>query len=359
MIGRGRYAFGLAPAMLSFGWGIREGLAAPIGNVTAWSTSGQDVNFTIDDGSNVRVTIPAPDTARIRIAPNGTFTANVSRAVVNTSWPPAAFSTAEDASSITITTGGMKLVAMKSPFVLECRDLAGNLILSDDPTRRIQWDAGSTQVFKTTQSNEKYLGPGWRTGGLVRNGSKFVMRNVPSYSSPDTFYSGVPLWYGLRTGTAYGIFFDDTSWGTIDMTTAASGYMSFKNLGGNLDYYYFAGPTIAAVLDRYTQLTGRPFMPPRWALGYQQSRWSYTPQSQVLDIAAGFRSREHPLRRHLSGHRLHARRRGPDLRLGQVPRSGRNADHPAPPRLQGRRQYQPVPVHRRPKTPDCPNPVAI
>ncbi len=295
MTGRGKtHALGSVLSLLACAFAVGDSSAATIGNVSSFTSSAQDVTFNISDGSKVRITILAADTARVRIAPSGTFATNVSHAVLNAPWAPAAFTTTDGGSSVTISTGSMNLIAAKTPFVLECRDAGNNLVLTDDPARRIQWDGSSTLVYKTTQSSEKYVGLGWRTQGLVRNGARFVMRNVPDYSSPETFYSGVPLWYGLRNGTAYGIFFDDTSWGTIDMTTAGSGYMSFKNLGGTLDYYYFAGPTMAAVLDRYTQLTGRPFMPPRWAVGYQQSRWSYTPQSEVLSIAGEFRSRSIP-----------------------------------------------------------------
>lgn len=274
--------------------GVGQAHGATIGNVTSFSTSGPDVTFNINDGSKVRISILADDMARVRIAPTGTFTSNVSRAVVTTSWPAVNFSASDTGGTVTITTGAMKLVVIKSPFVLECRDLSNNLILTDDPARRVQWDSSRTQVYKNTLSNEKYLGLGWRTLGLVRNGQRFVMNNVPNYSSSETFYSGIPLWYGMRNGDVYGIFFDDTSWGTIDMTTAGSGYMSFRNLGGQADYYYFAGPTMADVLDRYTELTGRPYMPPRWSVGYQQCRWSYTPQQQVLDIANEFRTRNIP-----------------------------------------------------------------
>jgi len=48
------------------------------------------------------------------------------------------------------------------------------------------------------------------------------------------------------------------------------------------------------VLDRYTELTGRMMMPPLWALGYHQNRWSYTPESRVREIARQFREREIP-----------------------------------------------------------------
>lgn len=281
--------------LLSCGWTGGHAGAAIIGNVTSWNTSGQEVTFNISDGSKVRITLLAADTARVRIAPNGTFATNVSRAVVSTSWDPVAFSTTDGGSSVTIATAAMRLVARKSPFVLECRDPADNLVLTDDPTRRVQWDSGYTRVYKTTQPGESYLGLGWRpSGGLRRNGTRFVMRNWPGYSYPTVFYGGIPIWYGSRNGQCYGVFFDDTSWGEINVGQLSADYMFFENRGGMVDYYYFAGPSMATILDRYTRLTGRPFMPPRWACGYQQSRWSYTPQSEVLSIAGQFRARQIP-----------------------------------------------------------------
>ena len=63
---------------------------------------------------------------------------------------------------------------------------------------------------------------------------------------------------------------------------------------GDIDLFFFDGPTPAAVLERYTRLVGRPFLPPRWALGYHQSRWSYTPQARVEEVAAEFRRRSLP-----------------------------------------------------------------
>jgi alpha-glucosidase len=268
--------------------------AATIGNVTGFSTSGPDVTLTIGDGSAVRLSVLAEDMMRVRFAPGGVFTANVSRAVVKTDWTVPAFTLNDTGGSVVITTAGMKIAVGKSPFVLECRDSGGNLIVSDDPVRRMQWDSGRTEVFKTTQPGETYVGLGWRTLGLVRNGSTFRMVNVPNYGSTETFYSGIPFWYGIHDGHTYGLFFDDTSEGMIDTGDTSTAYMSFENLGGQLDYYYFAGPTMADVLDRYTELTGRPYMPPRWSVGYQQCRWSYTPDTQVLGIANEFRSRNIP-----------------------------------------------------------------
>src|SRR4029077_10836695 len=53
-------------------------------------------------------------------------------------------------------------------------------------------------------------------------------------------------------------------------------------------------PSPADVVSRYTALTGRMPMPPRWALGYHQCRYSYYPESTVRFIAENFRIRHIP-----------------------------------------------------------------
>ena len=50
----------------------------------------------------------------------------------------------------------------------------------------------------------------------------------------------------------------------------------YQTQGGDLDYTLIYGPTIAAVIEKFTALTGRPAVPPRWSLGYLGSTMSYT-----------------------------------------------------------------------------------
>ncbi|MBL9128253.1 MAG: DUF5110 domain-containing protein [Verrucomicrobiales bacterium] len=63
---------------------------------------------------------------------------------------------------------------------------------------------------------------------------------------------------------------------------------------GPIDLYLCTGPTPARVLERYTELTGRMPMPPRWALGYQQSRYSYESRERLEAVAREFRRRQLP-----------------------------------------------------------------
>ena len=87
-------------------------------------------------------------------------------------------------------------------------------------------------------------------------------------------------------------------------------------------FYVFAGPTPRDVLDRYTALTGRTPMPPLWALGNQQSRWSYMSADEVRAIAGGVPRARDPVRRALPRHRLHGRLPGLHVGRGALPGPG-------------------------------------
>ncbi len=64
--------------------------------------------------------------------------------------------------------------------------------------------------------------------------------------------------------------------------------------GDSFIAYFFAGPTSGDVIRQYTELTGHMPLPPRWTLGYHQSRWGYTSEQQVRQIANRLRERNHP-----------------------------------------------------------------
>lgn len=268
-------------------------LVTTIGNVSGVRIDRTDVTFDVDDGSRVRLSVLADDLVRVRIAPDGQIIENISQAVVKRDWCAVDLGVDECGSQVTIRTSAMRLVVDRKPFNLRACDSSGNLIVADDPKRRVQWSNDRTEVFKTTQPGEKYVGLGWRPLGLVRNGSIYLNRNRPAYEET-AFYSGVPFWYGVREGLAHAIFFDDTSWGTIDVGSTSDNYMSFRNLGGQVDYYWFAGPAMPGILDRFTELTGRPYMPPKWSICYHQCRWSYVPDTQLIEVATKLRMRKIP-----------------------------------------------------------------
>jgi alpha-glucosidase len=61
-----------------------------------------------------------------------------------------------------------------------------------------------------------------------------------------------------------------------------------------MEYYFIYGPSLKKVLERYGELVGVMPLPPKWSLGYQQCRWSYYPENEVMALANKFRDKEIP-----------------------------------------------------------------
>ena len=71
--------------------------------------------------------------------------------------------------------------------------------------------------------------------------------------------------------------------------------LSYKILGGVLDFYFLAGPTANDVVKQYSQVVGTPALPPYWALGFHQCRYGYQNVDQVRDVVDNYRRHNLPL----------------------------------------------------------------
>ena len=145
--------------------------------------------------------------------------------------------------------------------------------------------------------DEQYFGLGEKSTPLDKRGRSYVEWNTDPAgfdASSEPLYQSVPFFIGLRKGRAYGLFLDNTFRSSFDMGTADRDLYSFGVEGGEMNYYFFGGPTPKSVVSRFTELVGRSPLPPRWSIGYIQSRYSYYPESTVRFIAENFRHRGIP-----------------------------------------------------------------
>ena len=108
-------------------------------------------------------------------------------------------------------------------------------------------------------------------------------------------YLNIPFYMGLHAGQAYGVFYDNSHRSRLDLGAASAGEATYLAEDGELRYYFFHGPALPTILERYTELTGHMPLLPVWALGYQQSRFSYYPESRVREIASKCRGHEYRL----------------------------------------------------------------
>jgi len=160
-------------------------------------------------------------------------------------------------------------------------------------------DAGSfVAVSKKFGFDEHFYGLGEKAARLDKRRSSFVNWNsdTPGYTEgKDPIYQTVPFYLGLEHGAAYGIFFDNSYRSYFDFAKSSQQRVWFGAEGGELNYYFFYGPSIKKILGRYSDLTGHMPLPPLWALGNQQSRWSYYPDKMVEEVVQEYRRRDLPL----------------------------------------------------------------
>jgi alpha-glucosidase len=107
----------------------------------------------------------------------------------------------------------------------------------------------------------------------------------------DPLYLCLPVYLALQLTGAYLIFYENPFPGSISLTDDRS-IASFED--GMLRYYFIPGPPDRA-LERYSELTGRPSLPPKWSLGYHQSRWGYKTEGDIREVVRGFQKHDLPL----------------------------------------------------------------
>ncbi|MFH1276955.1 MAG: TIM-barrel domain-containing protein [Candidatus Eisenbacteria bacterium] len=139
-----------------------------------------------------------------------------------------------------------------------------------------------------------YYGTGEVPGPLLRNGRKTTLWNFDAYGYGDEtphLYQSHPWVLGVRPdGSAFGLLFDTTWRSHIDLT----GDILFVSEGPPFAVIAVDRPTPQEVVMALADLTGTMPLPPKWAIGYHQCRYSYYPDSRVREIARGFRERHIP-----------------------------------------------------------------
>lgn len=154
----------------------------------------------------------------------------------------------------------------------------------------------SVNTFKI-QGSECFYALGDKPWDLNLRGKRFQLWGSDTYAygkDTDPVYKNIPFYIGLHHKKAYGIFLDNTFKTFFDFGKERENVASMWSMGGEMDFYFIFGPEIQEVCESYATLTGKPELPPKWALGFQQSKWSYYPEKVVRDLAKEFRDREIP-----------------------------------------------------------------
>ncbi|WP_020617466.1 glycoside hydrolase family 31 protein [Paenibacillus daejeonensis] len=154
-------------------------------------------------------------------------------------------------------------------------------------------------VCRNRMEAESHIyGLGEKTGFLDKKGEKYDMWNSdvfdPHVPEIEALYVSIPFLVHFQPGkTSYGLFLDNPGRTSFDMRTQPDAY-TFQVNAGTIDYYFIPGPGLPDVLRKYSGLTGTMDIPPAWAIGYHQSRYSYMNEEEVMSIARTFKEKRIP-----------------------------------------------------------------
>ena len=190
----------------------------------------------------------------------------------------------------------LKVVVEKEPFRICVYDKEGTLLHADIVDLAYMEDSNHRRIHTSEISPEDcFYGFGEKSGSFNK-AQKFMSmspKDAMGYNprETDSLYKHIPFYIKLNRGTrkAVGYFYHNTCECDIDMGREKSNYWKphsrYRTDGGDIDLFLIAGPSVRQVVERYTDLTGKSAMLPRYALGYLGSSMYYPELDNDCDDA--------------------------------------------------------------------------
>ncbi len=211
--------------------------------------------------------------------------------------PPYKFQTHETAESVEIRTETMLLRLDREVFHASLKNPNGQMLSEGTPLQIL----GRSIIDKRIpRDSEDYFGLGERMTPLGRRGYKI---DCWTYDPPghhnesfEKMYSAFPFFIGMDNDSewTWGYFLDSSYRSLFDMGASKWNEVTIRLHRGELNVYFIAGKSVQEVLQAYMKLTGTHAMPPIWALGYHQCRWSYMSTQEAREIGDTLRQKEIP-----------------------------------------------------------------
>ncbi|MHC0445050.1 glycoside hydrolase family 31 protein [Flavobacterium sp. 3-218] len=270
--------------------------------IISYEHEGDSIFFNTDNKVILKVTILRDSLIRFRFTTKGYFSNDFSYAIDKTQLHGYNFlEVTEEESYFQIRTSKVKCKIQKADLRLSIYDLNDFLILEDELgfhwEESYEYGGNIVKMSKYAKDGECYYGLGDKATQMNLKGKRLENFATDQYAyqkDQEPLYKVVPFYIGLHNKQSYGIFFDNTFRTFFDFCQERRNVTSFWAEGGEMNYYFVYGPQMQDVVTTYTDLTGKPELPPLWVLGYHQCKWSYYPESKVKEITSKFRELQIP-----------------------------------------------------------------
>lgn len=214
----------------------------------------------------------------------------------------------EDDETIRIASGSLALLITKKSWSMTYERNGEVITRSTGRDLALMKTDYHDTAYNFTDSEETYMrqmlslgvgelvyGTGERFTPFVKNGQSIDIWNADGGTSTEQSYKNIPF---FLTNKGYGVFVNHPEKVSIEVATEMVTRTQFSVPGGYLDYFLINGPTMKEVLERYTDLTGKPSLPAPWTFGLWLST-SFTTnydEATVMSFIDGMLDRGIPLR---------------------------------------------------------------
>lgn len=269
-------------------------LSKSLSKITNIQESNEHVILTTNNGK-VKIQVYSPTIIRIQATKETTFT-EISYAVVK---KPSVnlFKLIKNEDNLVLKTDSCELVITSNPLRFTLKDNSGTVLNEDESAFGTSWIGEEVTTYKKMQEDERFIGLGEKTGNLNRKGEGYTNWNTDFFAYPsngDPLYATIPFYIGLHHQKSYGLFLDNTHKTHFNFGASNNRFSSFTAELGEMNYYLIANSTVEGIIKSYTELTGRMEMPSLWSIGFQQCRYSYYPDKEVISLAKTFREKKIP-----------------------------------------------------------------
>lgn len=186
----------------------------------------------------------------------------------------------------------------------------GNPFQTDAVVQKLEVQNGNVPYFTvakteeqlqfeyTLENEEKVYGLGENVRGINKRGwiYKSCCADEPNHLEDRTSLYASHNFLVLDGGKEqFGVFFDYPGIITFDVGYTHLNELKITLSEPDADVYVMTGESILDIVKQFRQLIGRSYIPPKWAFGYQQSRWGYMNEADIREVVKGHREKKIPL----------------------------------------------------------------
>ena len=281
----------LVAIMLIMGVVFQSFSQQKVGRIIAHKQKGQEVIFSCEQGKSVKLSIVTNNIIRVQVSPDGEFKPSmmIKLGFVKDTFAHVNYTLNDEGKQFRISTAYLTALVDKESFAITLQDKARNLIVRSNQKFGIQ--TGDKNVLNFDMpADEHFFGFGFMRETLDARGSKLSFKRKYRWKGATVPYFMSTRGYAFYSNSAYNHDFDFTP----KSDDGTGDYYTISSNGNAIDFYLIYGPDFPKLLDRYTDLTGKSMLVPRWAFGLEYRLRYYGDQKDLLAVAKDFRNKEIP-----------------------------------------------------------------